>query len=215
MDARRFFKSWYHGRRISIMKRRTGRTLSVMLAIALLGLTNGVAWAHCDTASGPVAMAAREALETGKFAAVAIWVGAKQNDALRSAFDQSLPVYHMGGKAQKLAEQHFMETAVRLHRQAEGLPYTGLQPAQPLPIDVATAEHALDTGELQPVSQLLEAALEKQLATLFDAARNAREDKDKNLAAGRAWADAYVKYVTYVHGLYTTIQAGPEHGVGE
>ncbi|MFO7870623.1 MAG: hypothetical protein R6V03_04230 [Kiritimatiellia bacterium] len=35
-----------------------------------------------------------------------------------------------------------------------------------------------------------------------------------NVVAGREWVDAYVKYVIYVKNLYTTIQAGPPHGVG-
>ncbi|MDA3877611.1 MAG: DUF6448 family protein [Halothiobacillus sp.] len=185
------------------------------VAIALFGGWSGIAWAHCDTESGPVAVDARKALETGKFVPVAIWVGEDQNDELHSAFVQCLPVYQMGGKAKALAERYFMDTAVRLHRQAEGLPYTGLKPAQPLPADIATAERALDTGDLQPVSNLLQTELGKKLTTVFDEARKARINKDKNLTAGREWADAYVKYVIYVHGLYKTIQAGPKHGVGE
>ncbi len=197
------------------MKRSNVIILLLAVAITLFGGWSGIAWAHCDTESGPVAVDARKALETGKFAPVAIWVGEDQNDELRSMFDQSLPVYQMGGKAKALAEQHFMETAVRLHRQAEGFPYTGLKPAQPLPADIATAERAFDTGDLQPVSKLLQTELEKKLTTVFDEARKARSNKDKNLTAGREWADAYVKYVIYVHGLYKTIQAGPEHGVGE
>jgi hypothetical protein len=197
------------------MKRSNVRTLLVAVAIALFGGWSGIAWAHCDTESGPVAVDARKALETGKFVPVAIWVGEDQNDELHSAFVQCLPVYQMGGKAKALAERYFMDTAVRLHRQAEGLPYTGLKPAQPLPADIATAERALDTGDLQPVSNLLQTELGKKLTTVFDEARKARINKDKNLTAGREWADAYVKYVIYVHGLYKTIQAGPKHGVGE
>lgn len=55
----------------------------------------------------------------------------------------------------------------------------------------------------------------KKLKHIFEKARTAGQDKDKSLKAGRKWADAYVKYVIYVHGLYKTIQAGPAHGVGE
>lgn len=189
--------------------------LSLVIAFSGVLLANTTGWAHCDTESGPVAVDARKALETGTFKTVAIWVGEEQSDELRSAFDQSLPVYQMGGKAAKLAEQYFMETAVRLHRQAEGFPYTGLKPAQPLPLDVATAERALETGDIEPVLELLEAELRKKVTALFDEARAARKEKEKSLDAGREWADAYVEYVIYVHGLYKTIKAGPEHGVGE
>ncbi len=197
------------------MKVSNVRNLLVALVIVLFGVSSVVVWGHCDRVNGPVASDARKALETGKFAPVAIWVGKDQNEELRTTFDQCLPVYKMGGKAKSLAERHFMETAVRLHRQAEGFPYTGLKPEKPLPADIAAAERALETGDLQPVSKLLQAEIDKKLTKVFNQARKARENKGKNISAGREWADAYVKYVIYVHGLYKTIQAGPKHGVGE
>ncbi len=191
------------------------KTLLVGAAVILLGGLSGVAWSHCDTESGPVAVDARKALETGKFAPVAIWVSEEQGDDLREAFEQCLSVYEMGGKAKTLAERHFMETAVRLHRQSEGFPYTGLKPAKPLPADVAKAESALENGDLEPVTKLLQSELDKKLTKLFDDTRKTQEDKDKSIKSGREWADAYVKFVIYVHGLYKTIKAGPKHGVGE
>ena len=108
-----------------------------------------------------------------------------------------------------------METAVRLHRQAEGMTYTGLKPEQPLPEDIAKAEKALQTGDLSPVTKLLTEAMQTKLQDVFAAAYDAKQNKEDSLQAGREWADAYVKYVIYVHGLYKTIQAGPAHGVGE
>jgi len=187
-----------------------------VFTFALAGFFSpGSARAHCDTESGPVAQAARQALETGEFRPVAIWVGEKQAGELRQKFERSLSAYRMGGTARGLAAQYFMETAVRLHRQAEGFPYTGLKPEQPLPGDVAAAEKALETGKLAPVTELLTAELREKTEALFQQALKARKHRDESLEAGREWADAYVKYVIYVHGLYQTIQAGPAHGVGE
>lgn len=200
------------------MRTKTTKITMAILTIAsfiMVTLLVSKVWAHCDTESGPVAIDARKALKTGAFESVAIWVGQEQEEELRSAFDRALPVYQMDGKAKVLAERYFMETAVRLHRQAEGFPYTGLKPAQPLPPDVAAAEHALETGDLKPVSSLLTSEMHKKLQNLFEKAREAQEKKDESLAAGREWADAYVRYVIYVHGLHKTIQAGPKHGVSE
>lgn len=189
----------------------------LLSVICLFTLTLGAAkaMAHCDAKNGPVASDARNALASGDFQTVAIWVGEKQHEELRSAFDQALPVYKTGGKAKELATQYFMETAVRLHRQAEGMTYTGLKPAQQLPEDIAKAEKALQTGNLKPVTTLLTETMQSKLQDVFDAAYNAKQNKEDSLEAGREWADAYVKYVIYVHGLYKTIQAGPAHGVGE
>lgn len=200
------------------MKTKTFFKTAIFFSVAgIMALTLGAAtaMAHCDTKSGPVAVDARKALANKNFETVAIWVGQEQHKDLRAAFDQAIDVYQMGGKAKALAEQYFMETAVRLHRAAEGMPYTGLKPAQPLPEDIAKAEKALKTGNLEPVTDLLTAEMKQKMQHLLQQARSAGQNKDKSLEAGRKWADAYVKYIIYVHGLYKTIQAGPAHGVGE
>lgn len=192
--------------------------IQLILTLVLLivpGLNGNRVWAHCDTESGPVAIDARQALENGQLERAAIWVSPEQHEELRAAFEQALAVNRMGGKAKELAERYFTETAVRLHRQAEGLPYTGLKPAEPLPPDVEVAERALETGDLQAVSALLTSEIQERLQHLFVTERAARRSKDESLTAGREWVDAYVRYVTYVHGLHETIQAGPSHGVGE
>jgi hypothetical protein len=188
--------------------------LAVAFALLiLLVLSVRPAAAHCDAENGPVATDARSALASGNLERAAIWVGPDQQEELSSTFDLALKVYALGGKAQALAERHFIETAVRLHRQAEGFPYTGFKPAQPLPPDMAAAERALETGDLEPLANLLTSEMHHRLHGLFEEAREAQHEKHSSLTAGRKWADAYVKYVTYVHGLYDVIQAGPSHGV--
>lgn len=192
-----------------------GRIAAAALCLAALGLSSATAWAHCDSKSGPVAVAAREALEKGQFEPVAIWVGEEQADELKSTFEQCLPVYKQGGAAAEVAERLMTETAVRLHREAEGIGYTGLKPAQALPPDIAAAEKALETGDLEPVTDMLADEMRERVRQHFEHAREARKHKDESVQAGREWVDAYVKYVIYVNGLHQTIAAGPAHGVGD
>jgi hypothetical protein len=189
--------------------------LILLLASFFLVFTN-TAFAHCDTESGPTAVDARKALETGNFNIAAIWIGEEQTQELRDSFEQSLAVYKMGGKAKELAERYFMSTTVRLHREAEGMTFTGLKPAQPLPPVIAKAEKTLDTGNLQPITDLLATEMQKETKKWFQKALDAKKNyTGDNVEAGREWVDAYVKYVIFVNGLYKTIQAGPAHGVGE
>ena len=188
----------------------------ISISLFVLGLiVPGIVMAHCDSVSGPVAVDAREALSHENFETVAIWVGEEQHDELHAAFEKTLAVYQMGGQAKELAQQYFMETAVRLHRAAEGMAYTGLKPSQPLPPDISAAEKALETGNLGPVQDMLASEMKQNMQQLFEKAKYAKQNKNISLEAGRKWADAYVKYVIYVHGIYKTIQSGPAHGVGE
>jgi len=171
--------------------------------------------AHCDRVNGPVATDARQALETGDVTKALIWVGEEQEAALKSAFKQSRTVYKKGEASRELAERYFMSTVVRLHRQAEGKPFTGLKPAQPAAADIQTAEEALETGNIKPVMNMLTRAIETETSKLLQEAIQAKKQRNASVRAGREWSDAYVKYIIYVHNLYRTIQAGPAHGVGE
>lgn len=190
--------------------------LVVVALMIVFGLAASRAWTHCDTMNGPVATAARKALETGKFETIAIFAGEKQEKELRDGFRQCLAVYKMGGHGKKLAERYFVETAVRLNRQALGIPFKGLKPAQPFSPDIAAAEKSLENGELKPVTDLLSAELQKEAEKWFQKAMEARRYKDEsNLELARKWTDAYYKYIIYVRGLYLTIQAGPKHSMGK
>jgi hypothetical protein len=190
--------------------------ISVLAAFALLAtLTTSKALAHCDRENGPVAMAAKEALKTQDFNKIAIWVGEEQEKELKSKFQQSLKVYQKGGNSQELAEDYFMENAVRLHRAAEGMPFTGLKPAKPAAPDIQAAEKALQTGNLEPVMKMFSEAMEDEATRWFQRALEAKKQKDQSLEAGRKWADRYVMYIVYLHKLHQTIEKGPPHGVGK
>ena len=185
------------------------------LAIFLILLLswNQSALAHGDRENGPVAMAAKEALKTGDLNKVLIWVGEEQEQELREKFNQSLEVYNKGGVAADLAQKYFLETTVRLHRAAEGMPFEGLKPASANPPDVEAAEKALETGNFEPVKELLCSALEAESLKWFEKTRASAENKEESIAAGREWVDNYVKYIVYIHKLYQTIQAGPPYVV--
>ena len=57
------------------------------------------------------------------------WVQASDEREIRRAFEQALSVRRMGPAAKEMADRHFFETLVRIHRAGEGAPYTGLKPA--------------------------------------------------------------------------------------
>lgn len=186
---------------------------SIFTLIFMLGFTS-TSQAHCDRVNGPVATDAREALETGDISHALIWITDKQAEELKSTFEQTLIVYNKGGESQKLAERYFMSETVRLHREAEGMPFTGLKPAQPSSKDIQIAEQTLTSGELDPVTEMLANEIRKKTSELYSRAIEAKSKKDNSVEAGREWVDSYVEYIVFVHKLYQSIQAGPAHGIG-
>ena len=173
-----------------------------------------MAVAHCDRENGPVAQDALEALQKGQIEPVAIWVGPEEMNELEGVFQESLAAYKMGGDAKNIAERYFMSTAIRLHRMAEGFPFTGLKPAKPLPKDIALAEKALVTGDIKAVNAFLAREMEAQTERLFQRVLEKSDKKTESVEAGREWADAYVKYVVFVHDLHKRISSGAPHGIG-
>lgn len=187
----------------------------IALLVAVLVLAPAAARAHCDRLDGPVAGAAREALETGRFEAVRIWVAEPQETDLREAWDLARQARDDGPEAAELAERYLIEAAVRLHREAEGMTYDGVKPAGlELPEDVALADWAVESGDVEPVLTLLSDEMRHKTRHLFDEARAARAKRHQSVEAGRAWVDAYVRYIVFVHGLHESIASGPAHGVG-
>lgn len=191
------------------------RLVTMAICIAAMVLGSGSVWAHCDKENGPVAEAAREALRTGEFSLIQIWVGEPQEEELRARFDDCVAVREQGGRARELADRYFVETAIRLHRTAEDMPFTGVKAAGPVAPDIAAAERALESGQMADVTEVLTEALNHEMRVWFEKAREARQDREQSVEAGREWVDAYVKYVVFVHGLYGVIQSGPEHGVAD
>lgn len=84
---------------------------------------------HCDTMDGPVVSACKKALEMMDVNYVLPFVPETAEKELSRSFNKTLRARKLGEDAAEVADLWFFETAVRLHREGEGAPYTGLKPA--------------------------------------------------------------------------------------
>ncbi|HOK67313.1 MAG TPA: DUF6448 family protein [Anaerohalosphaeraceae bacterium] len=177
-------------------------------------------WAHCDTLDGPVVLEAKTALEKGDIGPLLKWVGKEQEEELKTAFRKTLVVRVQSPQAKELADLYFFETLVRLHRAAEGAPYTGLKPAGQTEPPVAAADKAIETGNAEELAKEMGRAAENGVKELFYRLMEVRKHKDESVEAGRKYVAAYVAFVHYVEGLHNVIHSGQEpaqssgHGEG-
>ena len=166
---------------------------------------------HCDTMDGPVVKAAKMALETGNVNLILPWVPKKVEAELKKAFEKTVRVRKLGKEAAELADYWFFETAVRLHREGEGAPYTGLKPAG---LDwgpvVLRAEKAIETGNPKEVIDFIVHSVEEELQRRFKHAMAKRKYDVNNVDAAREYVQAMLGFVLYSHHLYTNVK-----GVGE
>lgn len=195
----------------AMLNRRQHRMITMLgLALAMAALGARDARAHCDTMDGPVVAAARRALEQGAVQHALIWVQPAQEAEVRHAFAITRKVWLLGGDSRKVAEHHFLETVVRLHRLGEGEPYTGLKPAGTVDPAVAAADTALASGSPERLERMLLHAVRDGLRVRYERALAARRFDAADVDAGRRYVEAYVPLVHYVEQVHA-VAAGRPH----
>ncbi|MDF2972714.1 MAG: hypothetical protein K0R61_3164 [Microvirga sp.] len=184
--------------------------IATTLAVGMLIASQG-AQAHCDSVDGPVAKAIQAALEDGNINPVLAFAPASAEAEIRAAFEKSRKVRSLGGEARALADQAFMETAIRLHRAGEGAAYTGLKPAG---IDygpvIPAAEHAVRTGDLTRLkavlAEVIEHALTERLAHVREAQKAPLDPKTAaEVPQARERVGAELGFISFAESMHQAI----------
>ncbi len=166
--------------------------------------------------NGPVVKAAKRALERGNVNLILPYVPKKAEEELKKAFERTLQVRKSGKDAGDLADLWFFETAVRLHREGEGAPYTGLKPAG---LDwgpvVPRAEKAIETGNANEVIDFITHTVQQELQEKFGHAMALKKYNENDVDAAREYVEAMLGFELYSHGLYTYVKSAKVHGEGE
>lgn len=195
----------------------TRPTLVEAAAAAVLSLVLLPSWAaaHCDTVDGPVARDAQAALSAADVTPVLRWVRADKEGEIREAFQHALAVRSLGREARELADRFFLETLVRVHREGEGAPYTGLKPAgAPVEPAIAASDKALETGSVDALAALVTSEAERGIRERFLRAAEARKHEAESVERGREYVAAYVDLMHYAERLHndaTTAVTHAEH----
>ena len=180
---------------------------AVLLLVVLSASMPGPARAHCDTLDGPVVADAKAALQKGDVAPVLKWVRADDEKEIREAFAKTLKVRELGDDARDLADYHFFETLVRIHRAGEGVAFTGLKPAGTVDPGIAAADKALDSGSADQLAAELGERVAAGLRDRFARVVAAKRHADESVEMGRAYVAAYVEYVHYVEAVHALASA--------
>ncbi len=182
--------------------------VTVVAVLACLTLAPRVALAHCDTLDGPVVTDARAALEAKDVTPVLKWVKADREAEIREAFRHAQDVRVLGPEARALADRFFFETLVRVHRDGEGAPYTGLKPAgTAVDPGIAAADAALESGSVEPLVGVVTRQVDLGLRQRHARAAEARRHASESVLKGREYVEAYVDLMHYAEGLLAA--AGP------
>lgn len=168
---------------------------------------------HCDSMDGPVVSAGRRALEAKDVNLALAYVSSGGEAEVRDAFDAALRIRDHGPEVREVADLHFFETLVRVHRAGEGAPFTGLKPAGlghgPV---IPVAERAIETGSVDELVELLTRRVADEVRARFAHVMELKAGANGDLAANRAYIESMLDLQVWSHGLYhATIAAAHEH----
>lgn len=159
------------------------------------------AFSHCDTMDGPVVADARKAIEQNNVNYALKWVSAENEDEVRNAFDLAMRVRSLNDDAKNLADMHFFETLVRIHRNDEGIGYTGIMPpGTPVDPRIKAADESVALGNLTPIEKLVPAEKMPELEKRFARVMQLNDFDVNDVSAGRAFVEAYVQFFHFAEG---------------
>ncbi len=171
----------------------------IAAAVALTFAIPHIAAAHCDTLDGPVIQDAHKALEAKDITPVLKWVKAKDEKAVKAAFNKALAAKGANAEA---AHNKFLATLVKIHRAGEGAPFTGLKPAGAVEPAVAEADKALASGSADALVKLVTDDITAGIKKRYERTAAAYKHKDESVAQGREFVEAYVEFTHYVEKLH-------------
>ncbi len=190
-------------RRVARVSKQRGLALVLM---SILLLSSQATYAHCDSYDGPVIQDAFKALETNKVQLVLKWVNEDQEADIKALFEKTYKLRKGDQEIYQIVEKHFLETLVRLHRETEGAPYTGLKPAGSASPIVKMADLSIVNQNVDELASKFTAHIEKVVRDKYEKVKELSAVKNESLELGRAYVSAYVDYTHMLEGIHAILE---------
>jgi hypothetical protein len=182
----------------------------VLISIFLI-FSSTTAYAHCDSYDGPVIKDAIKALENNNVDLVLKWVTADQEKEIITLFNKVHALKSDDKEIYEIVEKHFFETLVRLHRETEGAPYTGLKPAGSTKQIIQMTDNALQEDDIEGFIDKLNNHLNIVVQEKYKKVAELYKVKDNSIAQGRAFVEAYVDYTHTIEAIHNIFEHGAAH----
>ena len=185
--------------------------LSIVFGSLLMLFAALPASAHCDSYDGPVIKDATRALETNNVNLVLKWITDEQDQEIIPLFNKTYSLKNGDKEIYAIVEKHFFETLVRLHRETEGAPYTGLKPAGTTKQIIQMTDKALNDGNVDDFLVKLNSHIDKVIREKYQKVAELDKVKNNSKEQGRVFVGAYVDYTHTVEALHGILEHGGGH----
>jgi len=184
------------------------QSLLLLLAFMLVSISG---FAHCDSYDGPVIKDALKALDQNNVELVLKWIGPQQEEEVIFLFEKAYQLKNGDKQLYTIVEKYFLETLVRLHRETEGAPYTGLKPAGSMTPLVEMADKSIANKSAEEVIDAVTTHLEQVLRERYATVSKLSKSKNNSVKEGRAYVEAYVAYTHTLEALEHVLHGDISH----
>jgi len=167
--------------------------------------------AHCDSYDGPVVRDAVKALETNNVNLVLKWITKEQEPEIISLFNKTTSLRNSDKEIYQIVEKYFFETLVRLHRETEGAPYTGLKPAGTTKPIIQMSDRAIENKNVDDLLSGLNNHIGKVIREKYEKVAELDRTKNESAEKGREYVEAYVDYTHSIEALHDILEHGSGH----
>ena len=206
MKTKEFILRTESPKRLQQRKTNLQTILSIVFGSLLMLFAALPASAHCDSYDGPVIKDATRALETNNVNLVLKWITDEQEKEIVPLFNKTYSLKNGDKEVYTIMEKHFFETLVRLHRETEGAPYTGLKPAGTTKPIIQMTDKALNERNVDDFLVKFDSHIDKVVREKYQKVADLDKVKDNSKEQGRAFVEAYVDYTHTVEALYDILE---------
>ena len=196
-------------RTMNHLKKRFGK-VALLLGVVMLAFSTPI-YAHCDSYDGPVIQDARKALHEADVRYILKWIEEEHEGEIVALFEKTVALKSEDTEVYGTVEKHFLETLVRLHREGEGAPFTGLKPAGSATPIVKMADRSIADEDVNSLLGELSKHIQHVIAEKYEKVNGLSEVKDNSTAEGRAYVAAYVDYTHTLEAIESALAGGAHH----
>ena len=167
--------------------------------------------AHCDSYDGPVMKDAVKALETNNVNLVLKWITPEQEKEIIPLFNKTYALKSGDKEVYAIVEKLFFETLVRLHRETEGAPYTGLKPAGSTKKIVQFSDQAIEDNDIDTLLGKLNAHIGTVIKEKYEKLAVLEKVKNESPKQGREFVEAYVDYTHTIEAIHDIVEQSGGH----
>lgn len=189
--------------------------LSIVMVTLLMMFGTLPASAHCDSYDGPTIKDAIKALETNNVSLVLKWITQDQEKEITSLFNKTYSLRSGEKDVYAIVEKHFFETLVRLHRETEGAPFTGLKPAGTTKKIIQLSDQALSNNDIDDLLLKLNNHFGKVIKEKYNKVETLDKVKNVSPEKGREYVEAYIDYTHTLEAIHEIIEPANGKSVHE